>query len=68
MVPIWQISVIYHHAIDQWFSARRLEPPPRGLKIIFCGCGISGIKKTIFELCKCVTPLITMFCIVFFFF
>lgn len=43
MVPIWHISVIYHHAIDQWFLARWLDLPPWGLKIIF-------------ELCICVFP------------
>ncbi|KAA8581665.1 hypothetical protein FQN60_003246 [Etheostoma spectabile] len=34
MVPYWQISVISHHAVDQWFSARadsaKMTQPMRG--------------------------------------
>lgn len=43
MVSIWQITVIYHHAIDQWFSARFLDLPPWGTEIILGGCGINRI-------------------------
>lgn len=47
MVPIWQISVIYHHAIDQWFLVWSSHPRPMGLKVIFWNRGTNWIKKQI---------------------
>lgn len=50
MVPIWQISVIYHHAVDQWFLVWCSNPFPGGWRSCFGAVVLIGLQNKLWAM------------------